>query len=335
MPFSFIHANVCPNCPHGRCSEDRRIDRVRGRDTLFRFKQRAAMHCTFDSFMPGTDNDPDIMRTYDMYLNQFRSNALTAGTALFGEAFDVKSSAIAKVEGDVFELLEAGALWAAASAWNNYMDSGVWSSSAFSCPAGAIATPMRKIAIVKLPRGYDATKLFKPDVRAAIQAHESALRLRGMELGLSSPDIVGVRLPNPLPTALSMFLAPVNNLTQPNLDLLEGAHRFLEDKIDATGFLLAIAVKRTTRSDRLYQPLFESNILKYLIEFVLRGAAFRFYAHLGSFDGADVAGRYRAASLMSLIRGGTPTPAVDSLYHAERPRDSAQSVLNDFPLFPV
>lgn len=335
MPFSFIHADVCPTCPHGKCSEDRRVDRVRGRDTMFRFKQRSAMHCTFEGFMPGTDNDPDRTRTYDTYLNQFRSNALTAGAALFGAAFDVKSSAIAKVEGDVFELLEAGALWAAASAWNTYMDSGVWNSVAFTCPHGAVATPMRKIAIVKLPRGYDATRLFKPETRAAIQAHESALRLRGMELGLSSPDIVGVRLPHPLPPSLATFLSPVNDLTQPSLDLLEGAHRLLEDKIDATGFLLAIAVKRTTRSDRLYQPLFESNILKYLIEFVLRGAAFRFYAHLGSFDGADVVGRYRAASLMSLIRGGTPVPAVDSLYLAERPCESAQSVLNDFPLFPI
>jgi hypothetical protein len=58
----------------------------------------------------------------------------------------------------------------------------------------------------------------------------------------------------------------------------------LEDKIESTGFLFAIAVKRTTRSDRLYQPLFEANVLKYLIEVVLRGPAFRFYAHLNSFD---------------------------------------------------
>lgn len=335
MPFNFDHADVCQNCPYGGCSEDRRVDRVRGRDTQFRFKQRSSMHCTFDAFMPGTDNDPDLTRTYDTYLNQFRSNALTAGNVVFGSAFDVKSSAIAKVEGDVFELLEAGALWAATSAWNNFMDTGIWNSQAFVCPPGAVATPTRKMAIVKLPRGYDATRLFKPEIRAAIQAHESALRLRGMELGLSSPDIVGVRLPYPLPPSLSAFMSPVADLTQPNLDLLESAHRLLEDKIDATGFLLAIAVKRTTRSDRLYQPLFESNILKYLIEFVLRGAAFRFYAHLGSFDGADVVGRYRAASLISLIRGGTPGPAVDALYHALRPRDSAQSVINDFPLFPI
>lgn len=286
--------------------------------------------------MPGTDNDPDPGRLYAEYLGRFRSNADTAGALLYGKPpFKIETAAYAKVEGDVFELLEAGVLWAAVAAWNRFMDTGSWSSDAFRCPTGAVATPMRKVAIVKLPRGYDATRLFRPEIRASIRAHESALKLRGMELGLSSPDIVGVRLPHPLPNSMRVFMSPIDNLGATNLRLLEGAHQLLEDSIDATGFLLAIAVKRTTRSDRLYQPLFEANILKYLIEFVLRGAAFRFYAHLNSFEGADVQGRYNAASLISLIRGGTPVPAVDSLYLADRPRESAQSILNDLPLFPV
>jgi hypothetical protein len=293
------------------------------------------MYCTFGEFMPGSDNDPDPTRTYDEYLGQFRQNALAAGSLLFGSAFNLQSSAIAKVEGDVFELLEAGIFWNATATWNRYMDSGIWDSHVFSVPYGTVPTPTRKVGIVKLPRGYDATRLFKPEVRGAIQAHENALMLRGQRLGLSSPDIVGVRLPHPLPPELNAFLLPINNLLEPNLIFLESAYRLLENKLDGTGFLLAVAVKRTTRSDRLYQPLFEANILKYLIEVVLRGAAFRFYVHLGSFAGADVEGHYTAASLISLIRGGTPNLAVDSLYHAERPLESAQSILNDLPLFPV
>lgn len=335
MPFVFDHDQTCPNCPHGTCFEDRRQNRVTGRNTRFRLRQQAAMNCTFDAFMPGTDSDPDPSRTYETYLGQFRENAVRAGQRLFGDDFHVQSSAFAKVEGDVFELLEAGAFWSAAAAWNRFMDTGIWDSKVFTRPEGAVATPTRKVAIIKLPRGYDATRLFKEEVRGSIQAHEQALRLRGMELGLSSPDIVGVRLPHPLPEALHCFQNDVNNLSADNLTLLEGAHQLLENSIDGTGFLLAVAVKRTTRSDRLYQPLFEANILKYLIEFVLRGAAFRFYAHLNSFEGADVEGHYRAASLISLIRGGTPTKAVDALYLAEQPRDSAQSVINDLPLFPV
>lgn len=335
MPFNFDHDQVCSRCPHGTCFEDRRRRPVRGRSTLFRLRQQAAMNCTFDSFMPGSDNDPDPSRTYETYLNQFRTNAETAGRHLFGDAFDVSSAAIAKVEGDVFELLEAGALWNAAAAWNRYMASGTWDSTAFSVPAGAISTPTRRVAIVKLPRGYDATRLFKPDIRGSIQAFEQALKRRDMELGLSSPDIVGVRLPHPLPEHLKRFEQNIDSLSESNLTLVEKAHELLEGSIEGTGFLLAIAVKRTTRSDRLYQPLFEANILKYLIEVVLRGAAFRFYAHLNSFEGADVVGHYRAASLISLIRGGTPTKAVDALYLATHPQQAAQSVLDDLPLFPV
>lgn len=61
----------------------------------------------------------------------------------------------------------------------------------------------------------------------------------------------------------------------------ERAYLPLEGTVEAHGFLLAVAVKRSTRSDRLYQPLFEANVLKYLIEYVLRGAAFRFHVHIG------------------------------------------------------
>jgi hypothetical protein len=333
MPYNVDHAIECRNCPHGTCFEDRRENRVRNRATLFRFRQQAAMNCTFGEFMPGTGSDPDPSRTFEAYLAQFRANATTAGQLLFGTAFNVQGSAIGKVEGDVFELLEAGALWCAASAWNRYMDSGQWDSTAFTCPPTAVVTPTRKIAVVKLPRGYDATRLFKPEVRGAIRAHEQALRDRGMELGLSSPDIVGVRLPYPLPDSMRCFLNDIDNLNPQNLAFVEGAYRFLEDSIEGSGFLFAIAVKKSTRSDRLYQPLFEANVLKYLIEVVLRGAAFRFYAHLNTFEGADVVGHYKAASLISLIRGGTPTKAVDSLYLAERPRDTAQSILNEFSLF--
>ena len=98
--------------------------------------------------------------------------------------------------------------------------------------------------------------------------------------------------------------------------------------------MFAVAVKRTTRSDRLYQPLFEATILKYLIDFVLRGAAFRFHVHMGSFAGADVQGHYKAPSLVSLMRGGDATLAVDSLYLSERPAAAAQVILDDLPLFP-
>lgn len=228
MPFQFSEHN-CNACPANRqCNEDLRQTPVRGRTTRFRLRQDAAMHCTFDEFMPGTDSDGNPLRTYRDYLDAFIDNALRAGEHLHGATYQVEGAAKAKVSGDVFELLEAGALWAAASAWNQFMSTGTWTSQSFQCPPGAVPTPTRKVAIVKLPRGYDATLLFTPDVRNSILAHESALRLRGMELGLSSPDIVGVRLPHPAPLNMAIFDTQLTNLTKPNLDLLQHAYRHLE-----------------------------------------------------------------------------------------------------------
>ena len=335
MPFSFDAAEVCPSCPYGYCIEDRRVNRVRGRATDFRFRQKAALSCTFDSFVPGSDSDPNSARSFDTYMDQFRQNARRAGGHLFGTAFAIGGSAIAKVGGDAFELIEAAVLWNAMAAWNQYMVSGVWPSRAFQMPDGAIPTPRRRVAVIKLPRGYDTTKLFKVSVRADIAAHERALKEHDMELGLSAPDIVGVRIPDPMPYGFEPFLSPLPNLGEASLELLESAHSRIEGTLDGFSFLFAIAVKTTTRSDRLYQPLFEATVLKYLIGRVLRGSTFRFHAHVGSFEGADIVGHYKAASLVSLMQGGAPTRAVDRLYHSVYPRDVGQVMLDELVMFPL
>ena len=161
------------------------------------------------------------------------------------------------------------------------------------------------------------------------------MKRRDMELGLSSPDLVGIRLPHPLPPELRPFLAPLPNLTEPNRAVLEGIYKSLEGKLEGRSFLFAVAVKRTTRSDRLYQPLFEANVLKFLIEKVLGGAAFRFFVHMGSLEGAAVEAHYKSASLLSLIRGGEPSRAIDATYKAVRPAEAAQAILNEVTLFPL
>lgn len=335
MAFSFDNATVCPACPYGVCIEDLRGKPIRGRDTKFRLRQNVALACSFSDFVPGSENDPSPERPFEIYLKQIQANSQAAGTTLFGGEFAVQGSAVAKVGGDVFELLEAAALWNAAAYWNRFMDTGVWPSEVLAKPQEAIATPARKIAIVKLRRGYDPTLLFRPEVRKVVQAFEHALKQRGMELGLSAPDIVGLRIPHPIPPEYAPFLSPLPNLGSDARALLEQSHRAIEGTLDGRAFLFAIAVKTSTRSDRLYQPLFEANVLKYLVTEVLRGAAFRFEVHMGTFAGADVEGHYRAASLVSLLRGGEPALAVDRLYQAVGPRDTAQKVLDSLPLFPV
>lgn len=335
MPFQFQFDRHCPQCPFGHCLEDRRSRPVPGRKTEFRLKQSTAMNCTFGDFMPGTDNDPAPDRTFDEYLSQFRANVAGAGRLLFGESFSVNGPALAKVEGDVFELMEAGTIWNALAVWNHYMDSGMWESRVFQRPEASVRSPARKVAAVKLPRGYDATLLFREDVRATILSHEHALKAQGMSLGLSAPDIVGVRVPDPIPTAYEPFLKQLSGLGDVSRAILENGYKNIEGTLDGRAFLFAIAVKRTTRSDRLYQPLFEANVLKYLIQDVLRGAAFRFHVHMGSLEGADVEGHYSAASLLSLIRDRAPSRAVNVVHHAIRPSTTAQAVLDDLGQFPI
>jgi len=334
MPYQ-LPPKLCKSCPHGECIEDLRARPIHGRSTQFRLKQHTALTCTFEDFLPGSRSDPDPGRTFDEYIGQFRANAQKAGSVLFGSPANLSSSALAKVEGDVFELLIAAVLWNAAVAWNRLMDSGKWSLPYVRQPEAAVIAPDRKVAFVKLPRNYDATLLFTESARANIRAHEKALTLRNMELGLSSPDIVGVRIPSPVPKAYQKFLKGMDDLKGDRRELLEDAYKSLEGSVAGNAFLFAIAVKRTTRSDRLYQPLFEANVLKYLIQEVLRGAAFQFQVHVGSTDGADVEGHYRAASLFSLLRGGEPQRAIEKLVLAKSPSDVAQAVLDDLPRFPL
>jgi hypothetical protein len=156
-----------------------------------------------------------------------------------------------------------------------------------------------------------------------------------MELKLSSPDIVGVRVPDPMPEAFQQFLEPLPNLDRQNRFKLEHAYRAIEGTIEGRNYLFAIAVKTSTRSDRLYQPLFEANVLKFLIGFVLRGAQLRFHVHMETFEGARVQQAYTAASLYSLMLGGAANRAVDHLYQAIGPRDTAQRVLNTFPTYAI
>jgi hypothetical protein len=335
MPFVADHATICSQCPHGLCIEDVRQRQIGKRKTKFRLTQVAATSCTFDGFVPGTDFDPDPSRTFNDYIQQFTSNIRGAGEFLFGEAFEVDPGAVSKVEGDVFELLLAAALWNAIAAWNRYMGGSAWDSGVFTAPADAIPTPMRRVAVVQLPRGYDSTRLFRPETRAALEAFEVALFRQNSELRLSSPDIVGVRLPDPLPAGFDVFMQPVLILGAAIQYQLAEAYRLLEGQLHGQSLLFAIAAKRSVRSDRLYQPLFEANVLKFLIGVVLGGSAFRFHVHVGSPEGADVEGHYRAASLVSLLRGGLPSRAVDKLYTAINPKTTAQVILDELPLFPL
>ena len=317
------------------CLVDVRGGKVKGRDTEFQITQQRVMDCAFDTFVPGTDNDPDPSRPFLEYRMQAYKNVRAAGDVIWNTDFRLTPQQVAKVDGDIYEMMEAAALWNAAAAWNSFMDTGVWSSKAYTMPAGTVPTPARKVAIVKMARGADTTKLLNQKSRAEYQAFEKALQTGGMELKLSTPDILGLRIPDPLPDGFKAFLSPIPDLTTSSQDLLETAWKSIQNTLEGRHFLFAIAVKTSTRSDRLYQALFEANVLKYILGYVLRGPAIRFHAHLETFKGADVQGRYMAASMTSLLAGGTPSKAIDVLYQAISPQKTAQMILDSLPSYPL
>jgi hypothetical protein len=344
MPFSFPadpdprgQQAVCTACyAAGKgCLVDTRGGKVRGRKTKFQITQQRVMDCALEQFVPGTDGDPDPSRLSSTYRTQSIANVERAGQILWPAAFDLTDAQKAKVDGDVYEMMEAAALWNAAAAWNQFMDTGIWHSSVFSQPVNAIPTPARKVAIVKMARGSDTTKLLDHKARAEYQAFEVALQQKGMELRLSTPDILGLRMPDPMPSGFAPFLSPLPNLSFGSQEVLENAWQNIQGTLEGRHFLFAIAIKTSTRSDRLYQALFEANVLKYILGYVLRGPAIRFYAHLESFANADVVGRYSAASMTSLLAGGTPSKAIDETYLALSPRDTAQHILDELPNFPL
>lgn len=293
------------------------------------------MDCAFDGFVPGTDGDPDPSRPSKDYRDQAHSNVRNAGAIIWPTGFKLTKQQIAKVDGDVYEMMEAAALWNVAAAWNTFMDTGMWTSTVFTQPFGAVPTPTRKVAIVKMARGADTTKLLSPKARSEYQAFEAALQRGGMELKLSTPDILGLRIPDPAPPGFAPFMTPVPDLTLVSQDLIETAWQGIQGALEGRHFLFAIAVKTSSRSDRLYQALFEANVLKYILGYVLRGPAIRFHAHLETFKGADIVGRYKAASMTSLLAGGVPSKAVDNLYKAVSPRDTAQMILDELPSYPL
>ena len=331
MPFD-LDSGKCANCGDP-CLEDRRQS-PNGRQASFLLKEQVALACTFDEFVPGSDKDPHPKREYFVYLQQFKTNLLNAGQFLFGDDFKLYPNAIAKLEDDIFSALEAATLWNAAATWNDFMDCGAWHSLTLSKPGGALARPDRKIAIVRLPQDYDTKLLFDEETRVKIVGYQHYLQSRDMELRLSCPDLVGIRLKPSMAKKHEAFTKKVDSFSVDNIKLLENAYKLLEGNISGPEFLFAISVKKTVSSVLLYQPLFEANVLKFLVQEILHGAAFRYNVHVGSTEGAHVEGRYKAASLYSLLRGGEPQRAVDRLHASLSPLNTAQVVLEDFPLFP-
>ena len=329
----FFDSDKCARCQNQHCLEDRRQNPASDGQAKFLFKQQVALACTFDDFIPGSDRDPQPNRHYFVYLQQFKTNLLNAGRYLFGDEFSLNPNAIVLLEDDIFESLEAASLWNAAATWNFFMDSGQWRSLTLTLPPGVQPRPDQKIAVIRLPRIYDATLLFDEATRAEIGAFEHALNSRDLTLKLSCPNIIGVRLKPTITEKHALFSRKVESFSAENIKLFENAHKTLEGTVSGSDLLFAISVKKTVGSHQIYQPLFEANVLKFLVQEVLHGPCFRFHVHVGSTESTLIEECYKAASLHSLLKGSQPQRAVDRLHASLSPLSTAQLTLEDFPLF--
>jgi hypothetical protein len=334
MSFTF-DSEKCATCKYDHCHEDRRQSPATARQPAFLLKEQVALACTFDEFVPGSDKDPHPNREYFVYLQQFKTNLLNAGRYLFGEEFDLNPNAMARLEDDIFEALEAATLWNAAATWNIFMETGEWSSQTLTVPESVVPRGDRKLAIIRLPQDFDMKLLFDDATRAAIGNFQHSLDNRDLELKLSCPDLVGIRLPTSMAKKTETFSNKIESFTAESIKLLENAYKLLEGTVSGPDLLFAISVKKSVINHQLYLPLYEANVLKYLVQEILHGTAFRYYVHIGSTEGANAGGRYHSASLYSLMRGNTPQRAIDRLHTSLSPLATAQVVLEDFPKLPI
>ena len=111
--------------------------------------------------------------------------------------------------------------------------------------------------------------------------------------------------------------------------MLSEAYRELEGQVPPNGFLQAIALKKSLRSDRLYQPLYEANVMQLLLEVALGAPRLDFVVHVLTSEGTAASKTYKAASLVRLARDDRVAHrAVSELYQATTPADTARRFLS-------
>jgi hypothetical protein len=319
VPFVF-DPNVTDELPAGsRCVEDRRDNPVRGRQTLFRLSQQNMLDYTFHDFVPGFA-PPGINRlAFEELVGRPTSNARSEGQHLYGDQFRVTTEQVAKVEGDLFEVIESAILWNAASRWNTHMAGGDWAAVPRYSRPKLKPDAERQIAVLNLPRRFDWVRMLEPGARDAVQAVRTALEEHDLLLPTSTPDILVVVLPEECRSD-PIFRTELENLRHDAQSTISTAYRLLEGRIAAGEFLLAIALKKSLRSDRLYQPLYEANVMQLLLEGKLGAPRVDFEVHTLESAGTAARDTYRAVTLAAVATDhAQPHRAIRELHHPTSP----------------
>lgn len=329
MPFTFSQASIQELPEDERCILDLRESPVAKRNTLFRIAQQNALQYTYGTFVPGFATEAPTVNSmpYAQIVERPIVNAMSEGDLLYSVDFRVEANARAKVAGDIFEVVSSAILWNMAARWNKYMAGGVWSATPRYARPSLRPSPRRQVAVLNLPRDYDWVRLLVPSAESKIAAIRAELSTNGMGLPTSTPDLAVVALPRELQDDVE-WRTELTNLTKPNQTRLAVARRHLEGRIEPGEILLAIAFKKSLRSDRLYQPLYEANIMQLLLEGRLGAPKVEFEVHTLDKSGTDAVNTYTAASLFG-VAAGLPNvhKAIRELYVPPNAADLAKRLL--------
>jgi hypothetical protein len=323
VPYQFSRVATRALAADERCVQDLRLAPVRGRHTQFRLMQQNMLAYTFDSFVPGFATSTVLNDTpFAEVVQRPIDNAAEEGRLLFGEDYQVEANARAKVAGDVFEVVTHAVLWNMAARWNAYMAGAPWSTTPRYTRPSVRRDPARQIAVLNLPRGYDWVRLLVPAARKSIDDIRSNLGSRhDLALPTSTPDIAVVVLPE-RERGDPGWRHELPDLRTPQQDILRNAYARLEGRVEPGELIFALAVKRSLRSDRLYQPLYEANVMQLLLEGFLGAPRVEFEVQTLSREGTAAMEIYRAASLyavaveqQSLAPGAHADPETVSAMH--------------------
>jgi len=328
VPFVFSESATRNLSNADRCVTDIRNAPVAKRNTKFRLAQQNMMAYTYADFIPGfSESHVFNTKPYDQVVDQPLKNADDEGHLLHPD-YSVKDSAKAKVAGDIFELVSAAVMWNIAARWNRYMTGEPWlARSGYPKPAASAQGLNRQVAVLNLPRKYDWVNLLTPQATEKITTLREELKEKGLRLPTSTPDLAVVVLPEAC-RGDDKWRTELHNLSKPNQAVIQHAHRDLADQVKPGEILLAVALKRSLRSDRLYQPLYEANIMQLLLEGLLGAPKVDFEVHTLDHFGTDARTTYEAASLYSVLTSEhIKHKAVRELYTPPNAQELAKRLL--------
>jgi hypothetical protein len=321
VTFRYSQVEIDKLTPEQRMIDDLRNKPIRRRNTQFRLMQGNILAYTFDETLPGWGSPGLNKMPFKQVVDQALENATAEGRHYYKQDFQVASNAVAKVTGDIYETLTSAILWDAATHWNRFMCGGDWPASPRYQRPTAGRSPKRQVAVLNLPRRYDWVHLLEPQATAKISELRDSLGGRDLSMPTSTPDIAIVVLPEDV-RADDVWRTPIANLRLPAQAVLRDAHKLVKGKVEPGEIILAMALKSSLRSDRLYQPLYEANVMQLILEGHLGAPRVEFEVHALTAEGTSADDIYRAASLHS---AGMPYAhrAVRELY---QPDDGSQII---------